>query len=53
MNHSQQQASPLLLRSYRKRYPTAVRGEGVYLWDSEGNRYLDFSSSAVVSFVGH
>ena len=47
------QASPLLLRSYRKHYPTAVRGEGVYLWDSEGHRYLDFSSSAVVSFVGH
>jgi adenosylmethionine-8-amino-7-oxononanoate aminotransferase len=47
------QASPQLLRSYRKHYPTAVRGEGVYLWDSEGKRYLDFSSSAVVSFVGH
>jgi len=45
--------SPLLLRSYRKHYPKAVRGEGVYLWDSEGHRYLDFSSSAVVSFVGH
>ncbi len=47
------QSSPLLLRSYRKHYPRAVRGEGVYLWDSEGNRYLDFSSSAVVSFIGH
>jgi len=46
-------ASPLLLRSYRKDYPTAVRGEGVYFWDGEGNRYIDFSSSAVVSFVGH
>ena len=45
--------SSLLLRSYRKHYPTAVRGEGVYLWDSEGNRYLDFSSSSVVSFIGH
>ena len=47
------QDSSLLLRSYRKHYPTAVRGEGIYLWDSEGNRHLDFSSSAVVSFVGH
>ena len=46
-------SSPLLLRSYRKQYPTAVRGEGVYLWDSEGNRYLDSCSSAVVSFIGH
>lgn len=45
--------SPLLLRSYRKHYPTAVRGEGVYLWDSGGKRYLDFSASAVVNFIGH
>lgn len=45
--------SSLLLRSYRKRYPTAVRGEGIYLWDSEGRRYTDFASSAVVSFIGH
>jgi adenosylmethionine-8-amino-7-oxononanoate aminotransferase len=47
------QTSPLLLRSFRKHYPTAVRGEGVYLWDIEGKRYIDFSSSAVVSFIGH
>ena len=45
--------SSLLLRSYRKQYPTAVRGEGVYLWDSEGKRYLDLSASAVVNFIGH
>jgi adenosylmethionine-8-amino-7-oxononanoate aminotransferase len=45
--------SPLLLRSYRKHYPTAVRGEGVYLWDSGGKQYLDFSASAVVNFIGH
>jgi adenosylmethionine-8-amino-7-oxononanoate aminotransferase len=31
----------------------AVRGEGVYVWDSEGNRYLDFSGSAAVNFIGH
>lgn len=30
-----------------------MRGEGVYLWDSEGNRYLDFSGSAAVNFIGH
>ena len=40
-------------RSFQKTYPRAVRGEGVYLWDSEGNRYLDFSGSAVVNFIGH
>lgn len=52
-SQSGMQQSSLLLRSYRKHYPTAVRGEGVYLWDSEGRRYIDFASSAVVSFIGH
>jgi adenosylmethionine-8-amino-7-oxononanoate aminotransferase len=31
----------------------AVRGQGVYLWDAEGRRYLDFSGSAAVSMIGH
>ncbi|HEX8815779.1 MAG TPA: aminotransferase class III-fold pyridoxal phosphate-dependent enzyme [Terriglobales bacterium] len=30
-----------------------MRGEGVYLWDENGKRYLDFCSSAVVNFIGH
>jgi len=30
-----------------------VRGEGVYLWDAQGKKYLDFSGSAVVNFIGH
>ena len=30
-----------------------MRGEGVYLWDKRGQRYLDFSGSAAVNFVGH
>jgi adenosylmethionine-8-amino-7-oxononanoate aminotransferase len=25
----------------------------VYLWDGRGNRYLDFSGSAAVNFIGH
>ena len=45
--------SPVLRRSFRKSFPAAVRGEGVYLWDSAGNRYLDFSGSAAVNFIGH
>ncbi len=40
-------------RSFRKPYPLAVRGEGVYVWDADGNRYLDFSGSAAVNFIGH
>jgi adenosylmethionine-8-amino-7-oxononanoate aminotransferase len=30
-----------------------VRGEGVYVWDVDGKRYLDFSGSAAVNFIGH
>ena len=45
--------SPVLRRSFRKSFPAAVRGEGVYLWDSAGKRYLDFSGSAAVNFIGH
>lgn len=33
--------------------PAAVRGEGVWLWDAEGRRYLDGSGGAVVVNVGH
>jgi adenosylmethionine-8-amino-7-oxononanoate aminotransferase len=45
--------TPVLRRSFRKPYPAAVRGEGVYVWDADGNRYLDFSGSAAVNFIGH
>ena len=45
--------SAILRRSLRKSYPAAVRGEGAYLFDAEGKRYLDFSGSAAVNFIGH
>ncbi|MGA8492611.1 MAG: aspartate aminotransferase family protein [Terriglobales bacterium] len=45
--------SAVLRRSFRKTFPPAVRGEGVYLWDGRGKRYLDFSGSAAVNFIGH
>jgi adenosylmethionine-8-amino-7-oxononanoate aminotransferase len=45
--------SSVFRRSFRKSFPSAVRGEGVYLWDSEGKRYLDFSGSAAVNLIGH
>jgi adenosylmethionine-8-amino-7-oxononanoate aminotransferase len=45
--------SPVLRRSFRKNFPAAVRGEGVYLWDAAGKKYLDFSGSAAVNFIGH
>ena len=40
-------------RDPRIAYPVAVRGEGVYLFDREGKRYLDASGGAAVSCLGH
>jgi adenosylmethionine-8-amino-7-oxononanoate aminotransferase len=34
-------------------YPVAVRGDGVYLYDSNGKQYLDGSGGAAVSCLGH
>jgi adenosylmethionine-8-amino-7-oxononanoate aminotransferase len=45
--------SALLRRSFRRFFPSAVRGEGAYLWDIQGKQYLDFSGSAAVNFIGH
>jgi len=33
--------------------PVAVRGDGIYLYDSEGKSYLDGSGGAAVSCLGH
>ncbi len=30
-----------------------MRGEGVYLWDADGHRYVDLAGSAAVNFIGH
>ncbi len=46
-------SSAILKRSFRRAFPPAVRGEGVYVWDASGKRYLDFSGSAAVNFIGH
>ena len=37
----------------RLRRPMLDRAEGVYLWDMTGKRYLDGSSGAMVSNIGH
>ena len=37
----------------RQRRPVLDRGRGVYLWDTDGKRYLDGSSGAMVSNIGH
>ncbi len=40
-------------RDLRKVYPVVDRGEGVYIWDKQGNRYLDGSGGACVVSIGH
>jgi adenosylmethionine-8-amino-7-oxononanoate aminotransferase len=50
---SQARTGATLPRSFRKTYPVAVRGEGGYLYDAEGKRYLDLAGSAAVNFIGH
>lgn len=45
--------SALFSRSFNKSFPVAGRGEGVWLWDKSEQKYLDFSGSAAVNFIGH
>src|SRR5947208_11351468 len=40
-------------RHIHHRYPVAVGGEGVYLFDAAGKRYIDASGGAAVSCLGH
>ena len=46
--------SHVIQRDLHTVYPTVVRGEGVYLFDADGRRYLDGSGgSAAVTSIGH
>lgn len=40
-------------RRLTRTYPKAVRGEGCYLYDEAGRRYLDGSGGAYVANLGH
>lgn len=40
-------------RAPNKKLMIVERGEGIYLYDSEGNKYIDGSSGAAVSNLGH
>jgi hypothetical protein len=43
----------LLHRQIHHRYPRAVGGDGIYLIDEDGKRYIDASGGAAVSCLGH
>ncbi len=42
-----------VLKSYGPAPFTLIRGEGSYVWDAEGRRYLDFSTGIAVNTLGH
>ena len=37
----------------KKNYPVVERGEGIYLWDTTGKRYIDACCGALVANIGH
>ena len=43
----------LEIPTYDKMPMALVRGEGPYVWDAEGTRYLDFYGGHCVSLLGH
>ncbi len=46
-------SSSLFSRNLRKDYPIAVKGQGCWITDSEGRRFLDASGQAAVVNIGH
>ncbi len=42
-----------LMNTYAPVPVELVRGEGAYVWDSSGNRYLDFTAGIAVTNLGH
>lgn len=43
----------ILQRELEADLPIAVKGKGIYIYDSNGKKYLDGSSGAAVSCLGH
>ena len=46
-------SSSLFKRDPDKKAPTIVRGEGIYLYNEDGNRYIDGSAGASNVILGH
>lgn len=49
----QEDAGRDLVRSFGDRMAMFVRGEGSYLWDADGKRYLDYLAGIAVDSLGH
>ena len=45
--------SDVLMNTYARLPVTFEKGDGVWLWDTKGKRYLDALSGIAVSGLGH
>jgi len=48
-----QRAQAVLFQNYRTQPIALVRGEGTWVWDADGKRYLDFIGGIATVSVGH
>ena len=46
-------ASKYIINTYGERQISIVRGEGIYVWDADGKKYLDFVAGIATINVGH
>ncbi len=46
-------AAGVRINTYGERKLALVRGKGVYVWDADGKRYLDFLAGIAVNNLGH
>ena len=42
-----------VFQTYQRQGKALVRGEGVYLWDEDGKKYIDFLAGIAVCSLGH
>ena len=42
-----------LMNTYNRQPVTFVKGEGVWLWDEQGHKYLDALAGVAVNGLGH
>lgn len=50
---TEEQYTKYRLNNYGPASLTLVKGEGDYVWDDQGNRYLDFTSGLATTNLGH
>lgn len=48
-----EKADKYIMRTYGRFPLVPVRGEGCYLWDADGKKYLDFLAGVAVNNLGH